>query len=145
MNLESRLLHLPHPSRYAVSAVAYLVSLRDEGYHMVEEIAGQTRLSASYLSKILQRLAKAGVLDSRRGAKGGYRLARPPDSVSLSEVISASRGLETGPTPCMLEAKDCDKDHPCAMHPLVANAEKALWNQLKENTLESFRTPKENE
>lgn len=144
MNLDSRLLHLPHPSRYAVSAVAYLVSLRDEGYHMVAEIAAQTRLSASYLSKILQRLAKAGIIDSRRGAKGGYRLARPPASMALSEVISASRGPETQPTPCMLQAKNCDGAHPCAMHPFVASAEKALWNHLKGNTLESFHTPKEN-
>lgn len=143
MNLDSRLLHLPHPSRYAVSAVAYLVSLRDEGYHMAEEIADQTRLSASYLSKILQRLAKAGVLDSRRGAKGGYRLARPAASMSLSEVISASRGPETDPMPCMLQAKDCDGTHPCAMHPLVASAEKALWKQLKENTLGNFQKQKE--
>lgn len=143
MNLDSRLLHLPHASRCAVSAMVCLVSLQDDDYHMVGEIAAGTRLSASYLAKVLQRLARTGIIESRRGARGGYRLARPADSVSLSEVISASLGLEAGPMPCMIEAKDCDSGRRCAMHPLVASTEAALWSRLEETTLASFMEPEQ--
>ncbi len=139
MNLDSR---LPHPSRYAVSAMVCLVSLQDDAYHMVGEIAHRTNLSVSYLAKVLQGLARHGLLDSRRGAKGGYRLTRTADSVSLAEVISASRGLEKSPMPCMIEARDCDADHPCALHPFVASTETALWDQMEKTTLASFNAPK---
>lgn len=145
MNPDSRLLHLPHACRYAVSAAACLVGLQDGGYHMVGEIANRARLPTTYLAKILQRLARAGILDSRRGAKGGYRLARRADSVPLSEVVAASRGLEKGQKPCMIEAKECDGLSPCAMHPLVAATESALWRQLEQTTLAVFNREKEEE
>lgn len=143
MNLNSRLLHLPHACRYAVSAASTLAGLQDGSYHMVGEIANRVRLPATYLAKILQRLARAGILDSRRGAKGGYRLARRADSVPLSEVVAASRGGETGPSPCMIEAKECNGLSPCAMHPLVAATESALWRQLEQTTLAIFNAEKE--
>lgn len=143
MNLNSRLLHLPHASRYAISAAASLATLEDGDYHMVGEIANRARLPVTYLAKILQRLARAGILDSRRGAKGGYRLVRRADSVPLSEIVAASRGLEMGLKPCMFEVKECDGLTTCAMHPLVASTERALWRQLEQTNLSIFNNEEE--
>ena len=105
---------------------------------MVDTIADHTGLPASYLAKILQRLARKGILDSRRGAKGGYRLTRQAESVTLSEIVEASYRMEAGPMPCMIEAKACSGDTPCAMHQFVASTENALWKQLDSTTLASF-------
>ena len=118
-----------------------LASLPAEGYHMVGGIAKRTNLSPSYLSKILQRLAHKGILYSRRGAKGGYRLSRPAASVSLSEIVAASHRMETGAVPCMIEAKDCGCDNPCSMHEFVASTEEIMWQQLNKTMLANYTDP----
>lgn len=138
MNPDSRLLHLPQSSRYAVSAALYLASAPAGAYHMVGKIAARIGLSPSYLAKILQRLAQNGILDSRRGAKGGYRLSRPAAELTLSEIVGASHSIDKSETPCMIEAKPCDCDKPCAMHDFVATAEDLLWRRLDGTTLASF-------
>ncbi|MBI4061081.1 MAG: Rrf2 family transcriptional regulator [Elusimicrobia bacterium] len=135
MNPDSRLLYLPQSSRYAVSAALCLAALPAGEYHMVSKVAARTGLSSSYLSKILQRLAKMGVLDSRRGAKGGYRLRRRASKTYLSEIIAASRGADKRPMPCMIEARNCGSGEPCAMHQFVARTEGSLWRQLEAITL----------
>ena len=140
MNPDSRLLHLPQSSRYAITAALYLAAIRDTAYHMVGEIAGQTALSPSYLSKILQRLANKGLLDSRRGAKGGYRLNRPAAGLSLADIVAGSHRADKAPMPCMVEARNCDCAHPCAMHKFVADTEETMWRRLRATTLENFST-----
>lgn len=141
MNPDSRLLHLPQSSRYAVTAAVYLASRPDDGYHMVGKIARLNDLSPSYLSKVLQRLAQHRLLDSRRGAKGGYRLSRPAAEITLSDVVAASRRAETDPMPCMIEARDCDCATPCAMHDFVAQTEEAMLRRLSRTTLADFKHP----
>ena len=55
-------------------------------------IAGSLRASRAHLSKVLERLAGAGLVESRRGARGGYRLARPANAVFLLEIYEALEG-----------------------------------------------------
>jgi Rrf2 family protein len=141
MNPDSRLLHLPQSARYAVTAAVYLASLDDGSYHMVGKIARVNGLSPSYLSKILQRLAQHKILDSRRGAKGGYRLGRPAAEIALSEIVRASHRTDAEPLPCMIEARDCDCATPCAMHEFVAATEEAMLRRLNKTTLASFKNP----
>lgn len=138
MNPDSRLLHLPQSSRYAVSATLYLAASPPDKYQMVRKIAEHSGLSVSYLAKILQQLALRGILDSRRGVKGGYRLSRPAVEILLSEIVAASHGLEPSPMPCMIEAKDCDTNKPCALHESVASTEAAMWSRLSGTTLENL-------
>lgn len=141
MNPDSRLLHLPQSSRYAVTAMFHLASRTDGGFHMVGEIAKHEKLSPSYLAKILQRLALKGLLDSRRGSKGGYRLSRPVGAITISEIVTASRRMGSGPMPCMIEARDCDCAKPCAMHEFVAESEGAMWLRLNGATLANVEYP----
>lgn len=140
MNPDSRLLHLPQSSRYAITAMFYLASRPDGDYHMVGKIARINDLSPSYLSKILQRLAQHKILDSRRGAKGGYRLSRPAETITLSEIVAASRRADIDPMPCMIEARDCDCATPCAMHDFVAETEEAMLRRLNRTTLADFKS-----
>ena len=60
--------------------------------HNARALAGQTRLPLPTVSKILKTLCRGGVLVSRRGASGGYRLDRPPEEISIAEVIEAIEG-----------------------------------------------------
>jgi FeS assembly SUF system regulator len=80
-------------------------------HHNAPEIAARSHIPQPMVSKILKALARAGLLTSQRGAKGGYGLARPAEAISVAEVISALDGpialtacIEDGPGGCEIEA-----------------------------------------
>jgi FeS assembly SUF system regulator len=79
--------------------------------HNAPEVAAQSLIPQPMVSKILKALARAGLLVSHRGAKGGYGLARPAAAISVAEVICALDGpialtacVEDGPGGCEIEA-----------------------------------------
>jgi FeS assembly SUF system regulator len=79
--------------------------------HSAAEIAQEAHLPLPMVSKILKALARAGVLASHRGAKGGYGLARPASTISVADVITALDGpiavtacIEDGPGECDIES-----------------------------------------
>src|SRR3989338_6855273 len=61
----------------------------------VKEIARREGLSTAYVEKLLRHLARAGLVHSMRGIKGGYLLNRPAGSVTLGEVVRALGGMQT--------------------------------------------------
>ena len=82
-----------------------------ERQHNAPEVAAQSHIPLPMASKILKSLARAGLLQSHRGVKGGYGLARPAAAISVAEVISALDGpiamtacIEDGPGGCEIEA-----------------------------------------
>ncbi len=102
-------------STYALRAVLYLVR---EGSHRplrVGEIAEAVDIPRNYLSKILHQLARAGVLTSSRGPKGGFELARPAAEVSLAHVIEPLEPV-SAERPCLLGNTACSDESPCAAH-----------------------------
>lgn len=133
-----RILHLPLGVRYAVSAAAYLSGKGGEGYCLLEEVAETLRLPRAFLAKVLQRLSARGLLQSRRGARGGYRLARPASEVSLADVVAAVGEPAAEGSHCAIEARDCDPDLPCLLHDPMARAEAHLWRLLERERLSQF-------
>ncbi len=82
-----------------------------ERTHTAPEMAAATHIPQPMVSKILKALARGRLLASTRGAKGGYRLARPADEVSVADVITALEGpialtacIDDGPGCCDIEA-----------------------------------------
>ena len=74
-------------AEYALRAVAHLAAA--SASQTVEQIAAGTRVPAGYLAKVLQSLARAGLLSSQRGIGGGFRLARPATETTVYDVIQA--------------------------------------------------------
>jgi Rrf2 family protein len=72
---------------YALVALAYLAEREREGVASAREIAQANELPLPLLMKILKRLHRHGVVSGTRGVKGGYRLARDTDSLSLHDLI----------------------------------------------------------
>src|SRR5262249_19914298 len=73
---------------YALRAVVCLAA--DPGTsHTVEHVAGVTRVSQTYLAKVIQELVHAGILRSQRGVGGGISLARSPEELTILEVVNA--------------------------------------------------------
>src|SRR5580700_4068979 len=69
------------------------------------EIAERDGLPLAYLEHLVARLRKAGLIDSRRGARGGYMLARPATEITMAEVVEALEG-SIAPIECISQAAD---------------------------------------
>jgi len=116
---------------YATVILSYMA--RDQNQqHAATEIADDTGIAAPTVSKILKILTRAEVLNSTRGAKGGYRLAHTPDHISVAAIISALEG-PISVTECSLSVSDCDQSEGCGIH-----ANWGLINRAIQSTLDSI-------
>jgi Rrf2 family protein len=77
---------------YAVRAAVELAALSGAGPVKAEQIAEAQSIPLNFLENILAELRRAGIVESRRGAAGGYLLAKPPEDVSLADIIRAVEG-----------------------------------------------------
>ncbi len=77
-------------------------------------VAGETRLELPTASKLLKRLARAGLVESFRGAAGGYRLARSARDISLAEIVEALDG-PIGLTACRIGRSGCERQSYCSV------------------------------
>ncbi len=77
---------------YGLIALRYMASLGEGELVPAKEISDKYRISYELLAKVLQKLTKAGIINSFYGVNGGYALAKPPDKIKLSEVIQALEG-----------------------------------------------------
>lgn len=78
------------------------------------QVGAETQLEAPTVSKLLKRLAQAGLVESFRGATGGYRLARPAANISLAEIVEALDG-PIGLTECSIGHAGCQRQAFCAV------------------------------
>ncbi len=74
-------------SEYALLALVHLTRHRTDGYLSVQTIAEAQAIPAKFLEQILLSLRRAKYVHSIKGQRGGYRLAKPPEDVSLAEII----------------------------------------------------------
>mgnify|MGYP001212752991 FL=1 len=82
---------------YAMLTVAYLatVSRESNGLRSKAHLSHQLKLPKEFLSQILQKLTRSGILTSERGVKGGYFLSKYPDEITFKDVIEAVDGKKT--------------------------------------------------
>ncbi|GAB3284845.1 RrF2 family transcriptional regulator [Microbacterium lacusdiani] len=77
---------------YAVRAVVALAQARLDGLIRAETIAADEEIPTAFLESILTQLRRAGLIESRRGAGGGFRLRRPAEEVTVADVVRAVDG-----------------------------------------------------
>ena len=98
------------------------------------EIAAHDGLPLAYLEHLVARLRKAGLLDSRRGAHGGYLLSRAPDEITMAEVVEALEG-SIAPIECISEAADgsivCSRESAARGEPSDVCPTKLLWTRVR--------------
>ncbi len=88
-------------------ALRLVLDLTTNSSAPVHDIAQRQNIPVAYLGKIVQSLARAGVLSTSRGARGGVRLARAPETISMRQVIEAAQG------PIALSRCISEPDHDC--------------------------------
>ena len=114
---------------YAIRCVLYL-SGKEESIIMADEISRAMSIPKSFLAKILQKLTKAGIVKSFRGVKGGFRLAKKPQQISLLDIIEAIEG-PTAMNRCALDASFCNFSGTCTVHPVWVELRKIVENYLR--------------
>ena len=102
--------------RYGLRAMFELAKTHGEGTLSIKQIAAAQGLSEQYLEQIFARLKAAGLVDSTRGAGGGYSLSAPPNQISVGRVLVALEG-ELSPAECVGEdATECINAGVCTTH-----------------------------
>ena len=107
-------------AEYGVICALHLARRADEGPVTGREIAEVERLPGDYVEQILLRLRRAGIVRSTRGAHGGYELGRPPEAISIRDVIEASEST-TFDLHCVshpVEEERCSSSHNCSIRPV---------------------------
>jgi Rrf2 family protein len=112
--MEVRMLPLSQTTGYAVRA---LQCLQEPGGHpvLVEEVADCTGIPHSYLSKLIHKLAKRGLVVARRGHHGGVVLARPSTEITLADLSEAIDGVAWR-NRCLMGLLGCTDEAPCVLH-----------------------------
>jgi Rrf2 family protein len=108
------MLTLPQTAEYALRAVYYIGESPGGAPVPVSDIASALQVPRNYLSKTLHQLAKAGILQSTRGPRGGFQLARAPDRLVLGEIVRPFLPAEG--RACVLGRPRCSDLAPCAAH-----------------------------
>jgi FeS assembly SUF system regulator len=134
------MLRISKMTDYAVVVATHLAS--SEGPHAARDLAVQTQIPEPTASKVLKTLARAGVVISQRGAKGGYALARPPEQIGVHEVIEAIEG-PIAVTECSDETNDsfCEYEPNCGVRANWQRINVAVHKALSEITLADMAFP----
>jgi Rrf2 family protein len=121
---------------YAIRCVLHL-SESPNDVIMVDEIAKARAIPKSFLSKILQKLARANIVKSYRGVKGGFQIAKSPKQISLFDVIEAIEG-PVAMNRCAVNKKFCSLSNDCTVHPVWVQLRKDVEKKLKKIDFAKF-------
>ncbi|MCK0472281.1 Rrf2 family transcriptional regulator [Halalkalibacter sp. APA_J-10(15)] len=121
-------------TNYALHTMVYL-TLAPKGKSVgVEQLATVQNLSATYLSKILTKLVKAGLIESTPGVKGGYSLVKRSSEISFLDVIYAIEGNTTLFT-CSLEHETWSRNEACVIENVMIEAETKMKDELSKKKI----------
>jgi Rrf2 family protein len=123
------MLRLSKKTDYALIALKDLASSERGTSCSAREIAARYDIPIELMAKVLQRLARRGLLESHQGTRGGYQLSRPANRISVADVIQAIDGPVLV-TACSDEDETCDQYSKC-------NVRDPLW-RLKDRIVESL-------
>jgi Rrf2 family protein len=108
------MLRLSKKADYALMAMKHLATRSDAASASAREIAEQYDIPIELMAKVLQKLARRGLLTSHQGTRGGYRLARSCGAISVADIIQAIDGPLTV-TACSTEDENCGQYSKCSV------------------------------
>jgi Rrf2 family protein len=120
---------------YGLMAIRHLSLLPGGGYRSAREIAAEHGIPTALMAKLMQRLARKGLVASHHGTKGGYQIARPASQISLWDVIEAIEG-PGGLTECQLPGHgDCPQENTCTVQSPLRAVQRKIVEVLGRTTL----------
>jgi len=125
-------MQLTRAADYGIRAMVHLAGLPADSRCSISELARITEVPDAFLTKVMQRLAAAGLIVSHRGPTGGFQLNASPAGISLLHVVEAIEGpiqlnLCTG---ICTGAPSCNRESWCAVHVVWQQAQAKLREML---------------
>jgi Rrf2 family protein len=130
---------LSQRGRYALKALLNIA--RYDAGRQVSAIARDESISRKFLEAIMSDLKRAGLVESRRGAQGGYTLSRPAEQISFADVVRATDG-PLAMLPCVSlnfyqSCEDCPDEAKCELRRVFTEVREATRRVLEQRTLAS--------
>jgi Rrf2 family protein len=122
---------------YAVRAMIHLACLPEGGQALRDEIASAEKIPSSFMAKILRCLVRGRLLNSARGVNGGFSLARPPEEITLLEIIEAVEG-PISLTGCSSDPCECEQASECPAGPVWFAVQQNMKTILGGTSLENL-------
>jgi Rrf2 family iron-sulfur cluster assembly transcriptional regulator len=120
---------LGRESLYAIEGLFVLTAKPLGTVMLLRDIAKARRIPPTFLAKIFQKLNRAGIVASSRGAVRGYALARQPKEIQVKDVLLAVEGPDLFER-CIFWSDRCADANPCPMH--------FRWKKLREQVIEDL-------
>jgi len=123
--------------RYGVRLMLDLALHYGEGPVLLKDISGRQGISEKYLWQLINSLKTVGLIGSTRGAHGGYVLARPPEEISLKEIVRVLEG-----SLCLVDCVEnpavCDRSQTCTSRDIWSEASNQISQILESMTLDKM-------
>lgn len=122
---------------YAVRGIVYLAMKEEGETATLSEISTAQSIPPSFFAKVMQSLARAGLVNAHRGIKGGYSLAQDAGEITVKTIVEAVEGpiiLNS----CLTRKGECERDEFCAAHPVWREAQAALVEVLEKYTAKAL-------
>jgi Rrf2 family iron-sulfur cluster assembly transcriptional regulator len=119
---------------YALRAMAAMAELPHGTSVTVVELSERTGVPQHYLSKVMRRMVRAGLVSGQRGHGGGFSLKKAPKDVPLGAVLVAA-DADLGKGECAFGFEKCDPVNPCALHPVWTKLQDGLRAFAEDSTL----------
>lgn len=132
--MSNSLLKISEAASIALHALMILAKNPDK-LMAVNQIASQLDVSANHLSKVMQRLVKAGLIDSIKGFNGGFKLACDIEKLTFLEVYELFDG-KIKDANCLLSGKKCEGD--CVLGDLIYSLNNQVRDKFQKTTIADF-------
>ena len=123
---------------YALQAILLMAASEHDCIYPAEEISKKLNIPKEFISKILQSLTESGMIESKKGKAGGFKLAKHPSKIKLIDIVEAVDGLESFSS-CVLGFPNCSEKNPCPVHDDWGELRARAYDMLNSETLDKFR------
>ena len=128
------MLRISRRTDYAVRVLVSLAMHKDEGQRSMQETADEMLIPLAFVKRIVADLSRTGLLTTRRGAKGGLRLGKDPDEITLLDVVEAcEEPVEI--SPCIDDPDFCPLSSDCPVRKRWAKLRAVMRKELSSVTI----------
>ena len=131
------MLQLTKRTEYGLIALTHLAASED-AVTSVREICEQYPIPRRLVAEVLKELCRSGLVDSHRGAHGGYTLARPATEITVGDVVGTIEGhpsLASCESLGAYVSSGCDVEHVCPIRSPIQRLRQDIWNLLERTSL----------
>ncbi len=127
-------------TEYGIRTVIY-IALNSTKYLTTKEVAKELKIPRHFLAKVVQKLAKAKIIYSKRGKNGGFILKKSPDKLKIIDIVLALEGDDLFKK-CVLGLPSCSDKNPCPVHQNWSIIREQIKQMLSDRTLSELLNSK---